>query len=233
MHEAANGPARRSSLLEIVQGLLERTYRMRTGVEDPGRFVIGDRGYRRLYGLARPAESLHSEAWEGARTMVRETDEGLRACIYYPDTLIRQLERRPPQMGLCDDNVDPFAALVEELDHLLLIAERTARHQEVSLFELELHANVSKHFVLERFLAGRSKRLSERRRRWLRHHLFEKHEFCDANPDVRARYREAVRWAVRFIDALRGLGRDERIGSLREFHHAPAGIKLRMISALG
>jgi hypothetical protein len=37
------------SLLERVQGLLERTYRMETGVDDIGRFVIGDEGYRRLY----------------------------------------------------------------------------------------------------------------------------------------------------------------------------------------
>ena len=37
------------SLLERIQGLLERTYDIRAPVSDIGRFVIGDRGYRRLY----------------------------------------------------------------------------------------------------------------------------------------------------------------------------------------
>ena len=62
----------------------------------------------------------------GARTLVRETREGLRACIYYPDGMIRRLELFPPQRGLGDENVDAFADLVEELDHLLLLAERSA-----------------------------------------------------------------------------------------------------------
>ena len=38
------------SLLERVQGLIERTY-ARDGLVEPGRFVIGDEGLRRLYDL--------------------------------------------------------------------------------------------------------------------------------------------------------------------------------------
>ena len=90
----------------------------------------------------------------GARTLVRETDEGLRASIYYPDRLIRVLEQHPPQHGLCDANVDAFATLVEELDHFLMIVARARSGRPLTLFELELHANVSKHLVLSRFLAG-------------------------------------------------------------------------------
>ena len=43
----------RASLLESVKALLERTYRMRSGVRDLGPFVIGDLGYRVLYGTTR------------------------------------------------------------------------------------------------------------------------------------------------------------------------------------
>lgn len=219
----------RLSLIEIVQGLLERTYRMRPGVDDPARFIIGDVGYRRLYGAGGYGWRASSVGPDGARTLVRESREGLRVCIYLPDTLIRRLERRPPQHGLCDDNVDPFATLVEELDHLLVIAERSVQDREVSLFELELHANVSKHLVLSRFLAGRRVWLSERRRRWLRHHLFEKFEFTDADAEVRSRYREAARWAVRFLDRLRECRREIRIETLRGFHLASGPGKLRLI----
>ena len=56
-------PAPRPSLLESLQELLERTYRMDTGVLGIGRFVIGDEGYRRLYGERGPER----EAQTGVR----------------------------------------------------------------------------------------------------------------------------------------------------------------------
>jgi len=38
------------SLLEQLQGLIERTYDLSTGIDDIGAFVIGDQGLRELYG---------------------------------------------------------------------------------------------------------------------------------------------------------------------------------------
>jgi hypothetical protein len=220
--------SRGASLIEAVQGLLERTYRMRSGVERIGRYVIGDGGFRILYGDAE-AEMIATGDASGARTLVRETTEGLRACIYYPNELIRTLEAAPPQRGLSDENVDAFATLVEELDHLLLIAERSLQDRPLTLFELELHANVSKHLVLQRFLAGGGRRLDDARRVWLQHHLFGKVSFCDRDPEVRARYREAARWAVRFLETLPGQAAARRLDLLRRFHRAGAAGKLDLI----
>ncbi len=217
------------SLLEIVQGLLERTYCIRSELPRIERFVIGDRGYRLLYrGCDEDCVSAGAQANE-ARTLVRETDEGLRACIYYPDSLIRCLEDRPPQEGLCQSNVDAFATLVEELDHLLVIAERSCEGRPVSMFELELHANVSKHLVLSRFLAGAGRRVGERARHWLRYHLFDKASFCDSDHAVRRRYADATRWSVRFLEALPQFDRQTRLGILRRFHGGQASEKLELI----
>ncbi len=51
------------SLLEDLQGLIERTYDLSTGIEDVGAFVIGDEGLRVLYGdtplLNRVPEGSH------------------------------------------------------------------------------------------------------------------------------------------------------------------------------
>ena len=153
----------RPSLLSVVQRLLERTYRMRSGIADPGRFVIGDRGLRLFFSVPGDASIRQvvnsapgSVRGQGARTLVRQTAEGIRACVYYPDDLIECLERFPPQRGVGEENVDAFATLVEELDHLLVLADRSRQHRPLTLFEMELHANVSKHLVLTRFLAGRS-----------------------------------------------------------------------------
>jgi len=221
------------SLLERVQGLLERTYAMRSGVEDLGRFVIGDRGLRSLYADgARKLPSAGSADGSDARMLVRQTPYEVRAAVYYPDALIAALERFPPQAGLREENVQPFATLVEELDHLLLVAERTRGRRPVTLFELELHANISKHLVLARFLAGRRPCLGDDQRRWLRERLFDGVRYCDEDPEARARYREAARRAVRLLDGVSPLPPTERLRVLREFHAAGLADKLCLIEAL-
>lgn len=224
--------ARGSSLLERVQGLLERTYGMETVVEDVGRFIVGDLGYRRLYESDERVAPVSSLGHRGAKTLVREAEGNVRLCIYYPDALIRCLELHPPDRGVRDDNVDAFATLVEELDHLLCIAERVTQTRQLSLFELELHANVSKYLVLARFLAGRSSRMEARRRAWLRYHLFDKGVFCDEDPGVRSRYRDATRWAGQFLNRLGRLRPADRIDMLRGFHRAGAPGKLHLIRNL-
>jgi len=222
----------RTSLLEAVQGLLERTYAMRSGLPDVGRFLVGDAGFRRFYGNGSELVRKVASTWDGARLLVREGPEGLRATIYYPDALVARLEQRPPQHGLSEDNVDAFAALVEELDHLLLVAERASQGRPVTLFELELHANVSKQLVLERFLAGRSRRLGRPRRLWLRHHLFGKVRFCDEDREVRERYRDAARWAVKLLDSLASRSPRRKLATLRRFHSSDAVGKIEMIGRL-
>ena len=221
-----------SSLLERVQRLLERTYGMEAVVEDVGRFVVGDIGYERLYGRTDAVARVRSLGNRGAKTLIREADGAVRLCIYYPDTLIRCLERHPPDRGVGEANIDAFATLTEELDHLLCIAERAIQARPLSLFELELHANVSKYLVLARFLAGRSPRIEARGRAWLLYHLFDKGVYCDEDPRARDRYRDAARWARRFLERFGSLPPADRIGTLRRFHRAGASGKVRLIREL-
>ena len=216
-----------TSLLEQLRGLIERTYGFETGLDDLGRFVVGNAGYRRFY-AGREAITRVDSATEQARTLVREVPGALRACIYYPDELIETLERQPPQHGLSDHNVDAFSTLVEELDHFLLLVWRKRQGRPVSLFELELQANVTKHLVLSYFLAAGRPRLEPHERAWLRHHLFEKGSFADEDSEVTERYRQAVRCAVKFVDGLPRSPR-KRLVDLRRFHDANAAGKLELI----
>jgi hypothetical protein len=191
-----------------------------------GNYVIGDRGLRALY--PNGEREARSEAGAGARLLVRETGAGVRACIYYPDAMIRRLEEKPPQRGLDEDNVDAFAILVEELDHLLVAAERAHAGRSVSLLELEVQANVSKDLVLSRFMARRENRLDPDRRSWLRHHLFYARAYCDDDPTIRERYDEASRMALRFLQSLERLPRTGRVQSLRRFHRASLAGKIEI-----
>ncbi len=213
-----------ASLLETVQGLLTRTYALEAPLEHIGRYVVGDEGFRRFY--AEVPHEVKSSDGSGARLLVRERDGAVSASIYYPDAMIRALEEHPPQRGLGDANVDAFAVLVEELDHLLVTAERAGAGRAISMLELELHANVSKYLVLGRFLAGPGRRLDARRRVWLRHHLFHKRVYEDGEPSVRRRYDDAARLALRFLDGHGALPPSARVAALRRFHRAPLASNL-------
>ena len=214
-------------LLDALCGLLRRTYALTAPLLPIGRYVIGDAGLRTLY--PKGERAARSEAGAGARLLVRDTGAGVRACIYYPDAMIRRLEERPPQRGLDDDNVDAFAVLVEELDHLLVAAERAHAGRGVSLLELELQANVSKDLVLTRFLARRGQSLDPDRRTWLRSHLFHARTYSDDDPGTRHRYDEASRFALRFLRSLERLPVALRLETLRRFHRASLAGKMEMI----
>jgi hypothetical protein len=215
-----------STLLESICALLRRTYALEAPLQPIDRYVIGDAGLRQLY--AHRYGEIRSQAGEGGRLLVRETSGGVRACIYFPDAMISHLEAHPPQHGLHDANVDAFAVLVEEVDHLLTAAERAHAGRGISLLEMELQANVSKELVLARFVAGRRPRLDAGRKLWLRHHLFHKRAYCDGDETVRTRYDEASRYALHFLTRLERLPRPRRVAALRRFHRASLPDKLAM-----
>jgi len=220
------------SLLEGVRGLLERTYRIRSGLGPIAPFVIGDRGLRAIYGLRSAALDVGSGTLSGPKMLVREKNDRVSACVYFPDAMIRRLERFPPQRGLREENFDAFAAFVEEIDHLLVLAEHSIGRRPVRLFELELHADVSKYLVLARFLAGATGRRLPEHRIWLRRRLFEGVRSCEDDPAARERYRDAARSAVRLLDGLDRLDPARRLSVLRRFHDASVSVKLRLIATI-
>jgi hypothetical protein len=229
------------SLLEQMQGLIERTYDLSTGIEDIGAFVIGDEGLRELYSgekiLRHPEPVIASEATQdparAARMLAREEDGQLRLTLYYPDTLIEHLEAHHPLRGLDEGNIDAFAVFVEELDHLLHIAHRMRSGQEMTLLELEWQANVTKALVTRHLLARRiaPRPLGEAEEHWMRFHLFEKLEFAGDDPEIVARYREASRLALRTLAALDPLGPAARLTELRAFARRSFPDKLRSLAA--
>jgi hypothetical protein len=234
------------SLIEKLQGVIERTYDLQTGVRDIGRFVIGDEGYRRIYGglasegrliekvgSAADASAASPES-PGARTLLRESDAGgLAVMVYYPDSLIECLERNDPTRRLDQDNIDAFSVLIEELDHFLVIADRFRASSEMSMLELELHANVTKYLVLKMFVGKmrRTARLEASDIAWIRFHLFDKAVYSDPDPEIRARYQEASRFAARYVRRLEALPVSRLSRELKRFHRMTLQSKILRASA--
>ena len=226
------------SLLEKLQGIIERTYDLQTGVGEIGPYVIGDQGYRTIYSGLQAAGKVTDKVLSpscGARTLLRRDGDGLAVSVYYPDSLIECLERNDPTRRLDDGNVDAFTVLVEELDHFLVIAERFRSGGSISLLDLELHANVTKYLMLKLFVGKmrRLTKLSPKDSAWIRFHLFEKGDFVDADPDVRARYHDASRFAARYVTQLDLLPATQRPHELKLFHRMSPQAKIAHINGRG
>ena len=202
-------------LLVLLQQLIERSYDWNTGIADLGPFLIGDEGYRRLY-QGREIEEEPPGGVPGARMLVTWRGSRIRIGVYYPDSIISRLEDRNPLHRVDEGNVGPFAALVEELDHLLMLAWCARHGREVGLLELEFHANVTKYLVLAHFLArqSRRRRLAPPQRKWALQSLFQG-AGEDLPPASRQRYRTAARLAVRFLSHMDALPVEDRVRALR------------------
>jgi hypothetical protein len=204
-------------LLCRIHRLIEASYDWATGIADLSEYLVGDEGYRRLYGQRVLVEEVGAPL-PPARTLVRWEGGETRACIYLPDSLVSHLEARNPLRSLDDRNVEAFSTLVEELDHLLMLAWCSRHGRPVRLLELEFHANVTKYLVLAHFLGrltGRS-RLSTGQRSWLRDRLFSRSGEGLA-PPLASRYRVAARLACRFLGRLEPVASEERVRILRRF----------------
>ena len=131
---------------------------------------------------------------------------------------MRHLEIWNPLRSIDEENVGHFSVLIEELDHLLMLAW-CARHQRpVRLLELEFHANITKYLVLVHFLGrlGRRSRILTGQRQWVRLQLFQG-AGEDLPPPFQKRYATAARLATRFLHLLDPMPAAERIRILRRF----------------
>jgi hypothetical protein len=234
MSAAQNGADHGPPLVDQLARLLERTYDIDSGVVPVGRFVVGDEGQRRL--LEGRTVRQRVDGWAtGARLLLRrpESGPGWAAALYLSDGLVEHLERHDPRRSLSADNVDEFGTLVEEIDHLVTFAERAAHGAEITLFELEWHAAVSKYLVLSHFAArlAHSPHLPAEARAFIERRVFHGVAYSDPDPAVRSRYEDAYRLGWRFVRALHAHTAEERLATLRRFHRASHQQKLQLFAA--
>lgn len=141
--------------------------------------------------------------------------------------------------GAPDATLSRFEAwcmALEGVSHFTMLAWRAAQDREVSVYALELQADIDK-FALGLLQPGRPRSADDtcRRSRALRSALFDRAAFHDAHDTVKGqRYRRAHRRAARFVGALerRHLrhGRvAEMVMELRRFYRAGDDARESMI----
>jgi hypothetical protein len=215
--------ARSGSLLWEIQALLERTYAT-TGI-NLEQFLIGKRRWGELAAAAGAREISQT-----ACVFLRVVNGNLFLAVHYAPSLIETLERFDPRRGLSEANIRPFAVFVEEITHAVHAALRFLEHGRVAETEsavrdLELQSRVDCYLVLQLFAARFRvpRRLESAERRWLRHHLFAREQFCYADPALRDRYNEVNflgRAYAKTLDALTPARRIEEIRRFRPLSYA-------------
>lgn len=212
------------SLVDVLKSMIERTYGLPAVIGELAPFIVGDQGYRMFY-----AEPGLEPDEAGARILVRDMGKPLRAALYCPDALVRHLETFNPLKGLGDVNIEAFAVLVEEIDHILTLASRASERRPISLLELEHHANITKYLAVMHFLGKQTgrRRVAEPLRQWARHHLFERYSGKQGADE--ARYREAARLACRYLRILEALAPEDRRAEILTFHRRTIPEILRLV----
>ena len=221
----------RHPLIKELQKKIEKTYALDTGITNIEQYIIGDKGYEEFYAKEEIRTVVNSHS--GARVLLRDAGDTLKVSIYYPDSLIRELEDNDPRLGIHDENIDLCASFIEELDHFLFIAQNYKSNRPFSLLELELQANVTKYLVLKYFIALQSRSLKLRKfdREYIRHHLFYKRQFDVEDTTERKRYEDAGKFGMMYTEQIDRLSHEERLRDLRRFSRMTCPSKIKHIQS--
>jgi hypothetical protein len=185
-------------------------------------------------------DAAHAAALLGAvgppatdeQLLVAEDGEGLELSLYVDRQVLERLLGRCPLRELSDANLADYCTALEGVSHFHYLVWNAARARQVSLLELELQAEVDKYAsALRLLLAQRGGRFPGE----LFERLFDRASFLPSlEPEQRARYEEAHRYAARFCRRLeerflrRRQARPEAmVAELRAFYRLGRHAKLR------
>jgi hypothetical protein len=117
---------------------LERLYGVSAGY-DVADFLISD-----------PVLAGQLDTGQGARIsdeklLVRETEDGLEMSLYLANSVLNCLDGRNPLHTLDLANLQAFLLALEGVSHFLYVAWNAGQGKPITLFELELQAEVDKY----------------------------------------------------------------------------------------
>ena len=211
-------------LLGKLQTLLHELYALDVayGVDD---FLITDAVF------ARALDTGGREVDE--KLLISETDGEAEVALYLERELLQRLSERDPLTCLTADNLADFWAVLEGVSHFTYYAWNAERDKNVTLFELELQAEVDKFVTTGMLLREQSGCEPQELHRW----LFDKpHLHSELRGAERERYRRANRYAGKYCrhlaSALARGSDDEAVQSeLRRFYRLSQRSKLAHIDA--
>ena len=167
------------------------------------------------------------------KLLIAEADGEADVALYLERELLERLDRHDPLKKLDGDNLADFWSALEGVSHFTYYAWNAARDKVVSLFELELQAEVDKFVTTAMLLREQTGRDADGLHGW----LFDSPTLAaELGEDERERYRRANRYAAKYCRRLlqRTRGSDDDSAAqreLRHFYRLSQGSKLAHIDA--
>ncbi len=170
------------------------------------------------------------------KLLIRQDGENLDVALYLDEQIVRRLEKLDPTAQLNNENIHDFWVALEGISHFVYLTYNAEYQRAVSLFELELQAEVDK-YILSAYLLGRQGNsvIPES----LHYHLYHNADF-----DQRLRQHELQRYYMAnelagkfsaFIACCirKRIASSEIANTLRRFYRLSHHQKIRNIIQLG
>lgn len=127
-------------LLDTLQSQLEEIYEIQSQhrVHD---FVIHDAL------LAAQLDTSENARRLPEKLLVRQQGEDIDLALYLDECVIKRLEKLNPITQLNDQNIHDFWVMLEGISHFVYLTYNAEYERSVSLFELELQAEVDKYIL--------------------------------------------------------------------------------------
>ena len=149
------------------------------------------------------------------KLLISEADGEADVALYLERELLDRLDQHDPLTKLDGDNLADFWAALEGVSHFTYYAWNAARDKAVSLFELELQAEVDKFVTTGMLLRDQTGREPGGLHGW----LFDLPTLAaELEEHERERYRRANRYAAKYCQRL-PLRRDDEAAAHRELRH--------------
>jgi hypothetical protein len=208
-------------LLRKLEAMLHELYALEVGyaVSD---FLITDAA------LARCLDAGGRNVDE--KLLIAEADGEADVALYLERELLERLDRHDPLTHLDRENLADFWSALEGVSHFTYYAWNAARDKSVSLFELELQAEVDKFVTTAKLLREQRGREPSGLHAW----LFDSPTLAaELDDEERERYRRANRYAAKYCSRLSPAadGGTAAQRDLRHFYRLSQGSKLAHIDA--
>ncbi len=212
-------------MLDQLQQQLEQVYEVDTSLQ-VSRFLITDPELADHYDKSENPRPVHE------KLLLSQDDEHLDVALYLSDEIVNHLEEHNPLECLDEANLHQFWVALEGISHFIYLTWNAQHDREISLFELELQAEVDK-FIMAILLFNQQQGMTHPRHILTK--LFIKLQFDSALREHElARYAMANQYAYRYCEKLLGLfiGQyDEQylFNDIRRFYRLTHHYKLRHI----
>ncbi len=212
-------------MLDKLQQQLEQIYEVDTSLL-VSNFLITD-----------PALAKHYDTSENPRAaneklLISHSGDGIDVALFLHDNIVKHLEEHDPLESLNDGNLHEFWVALEGISHFIYLAWNAQYDREISLFELELQAEVDK-FITAILLFAQQQDMQQPRKLLVK--LFIKLQFDSAlQENELARYSMANHYAYRYCEKLLSLLMEQRneqrlYNEIRRFYRLTHHHKLKHI----